>query len=118
MLKLQEKGAEKGGTMIKWNDLVHDLWEKHLPHLREEQHGDGMLIYDANTKRFGYEEYPVYLPLLPNEDEAIPEDQFMNALQEEATAVVVKSERAVENGEERSDQNLVSDSSEDSISKF
>jgi hypothetical protein len=33
------------GTTSPWSDVVGDLWEKHLPHFREEFHVEGLFVY-------------------------------------------------------------------------
>ena len=39
-----------------WNEVVEDLWENQLPHLREEVYNDGAFVYDPQTGRYGFQE--------------------------------------------------------------
>ncbi len=33
-----------------------DLWDTHLPHLREELYGEGLFVYNPNTGCYGFQE--------------------------------------------------------------
>ena len=37
-----------------------DLWNAHLPHLREETYGDGEFVFDPSTNRYGFEDQSDY----------------------------------------------------------
>jgi hypothetical protein len=40
-----------------WSDCVDDLWEKHLPHLREEIiAGEGLFVFNLATGYYGFQE--------------------------------------------------------------
>ena len=49
--------AEVGDVAKKqWNEVVEDLWENQLPHLREEVYNEGVFVYDPLTGRYGFQE--------------------------------------------------------------
>ena len=59
VLKVDQElaGAAEGqGGVDIWLEFVTDLWQKHLPHLREELYGEGMFVYNANTGCYGFQE--------------------------------------------------------------
>ncbi len=59
MLKVDEEleGAKEGrGTVDIWLEFIGDLWQTHLPHLREELYGEGLFVYNANTGCYGFQE--------------------------------------------------------------
>ena len=43
----------------KWNEVVDDLWDGKLPHLREEIH-NGAFVYNPQTGRYGFQEGSEY----------------------------------------------------------
>ena len=52
-----EEGTEGQRSVDLWLEFVGDLWEKHLPHLREELYGvGGIFVYNANTGCYGFQE--------------------------------------------------------------
>lgn len=51
-LEEEDRGQK---TVETWSEVVVDLWEKHLPHLREELHGEGV-PYNPKTGSCGFPE--------------------------------------------------------------
>jgi hypothetical protein len=51
-----EEGDKGQETVAIWLEFVSDLWERHLPHLREELYGEGLLVYNPNTGCYGFQE--------------------------------------------------------------
>ena len=59
LLKVEQElegSAEGRGIVDLWLEFIADLWQKHLPHLREELYGDGLFVYNANTGCYGFQE--------------------------------------------------------------
>lgn len=50
------ESAKGEGTVDIWLEFVGDLWDKHLPHLREELYGEGLFVYNPNTGCYGFQE--------------------------------------------------------------
>ena len=48
--------AKGEGTVDIWLEFVNDLWDKYLPHLREELYGEGLFVYNPNTGCYGFQE--------------------------------------------------------------
>ena len=48
-------GADSQAQGIHWSEFVADLWNVHLPHLREETYGEGEFVFDPSTNRYGFE---------------------------------------------------------------
>ena len=64
--------ADRGDTeKEQWKEVVDDLWDNKLPHLREEIY-DGAFVYDPQTGRYGFQEGSEY----DSEDELM--DDLMN----------------------------------------
>lgn len=57
----------------RWPEFVDDLWQRRLPHLRQEVYGDGMFMFDPTTGRYGFQEGSDYGS----------EDEFMTDLMNE-----------------------------------
>ena len=57
----------------RWPEFVDDLWQKRLPHLRQEVYGDGEFMFDPTTGRYGFQEGSDYGT----------EDEFMTDLMNE-----------------------------------
>ena len=57
-LTVQQQAEAEAGNVEKeqWNEVVEDLWENQLPHLREEVYNDGAFVYDPQTGRYGFQE--------------------------------------------------------------
>lgn len=52
--KLEEEEKSRGQKPVEiWSEFVTDLWEKHLPNLREELNGE-CFVYNPNTKPGSY----------------------------------------------------------------
>ena len=69
--------ADRGDTeKEKWNEVVDDLWDNKLPHLREEIY-DGAFVYDPQTGRYGFQESSEY----DSEDELM--DDLVNEVEGE-----------------------------------
>ena len=84
ILKLQEDHDKKAEEQTVWDDFIVDLWDKHLPHLREEQQFvKGLFTFDAQNKLYGYQELSYGIPM-PNEEDQVHGIKFMDALQQEA----------------------------------
>ena len=64
------ESASKEGTVDIWLEFISDLWQKHLPHLREELFGEGLFVYNPNTGCYGFQE----------EEEEEGEEMSSNAL--------------------------------------
>ncbi len=69
-----EMGGQSGGDI--WYEFVSDLWEKYLPHLREELFGEGLFVFDPSTECYGFQEN--------EEDEEEGSGGFMAALMRDA----------------------------------
>lgn len=54
--KILDQGEQGQKPVMMWSDYVSDLWEKHLPHLRETIVGGGAFVYDPATGRYGFQE--------------------------------------------------------------
>ena len=67
-------GGQSGGDI--WYEFVSDLWEKYLPHLREELFGEGLFVFDPSTECYGFQEN--------EEDEEEGSGGFMAALLRDA----------------------------------
>lgn len=65
-------GAEHA-HQSRWPEFVDDLWQRHLPHLRQEAYGDGEFMFDPTTGRYGFQEGSDYGT----------EDEFMTDLMNE-----------------------------------
>ena len=64
--------ADKGDTEKEpWREVVDDLWDNKLPHLRDEIY-NGSFVYDPQTGRYGFQEGSEY----DSEDELM--DDLMN----------------------------------------
>lgn len=51
---VEKKAAEKDKQQ--WNEVVEDIWRKHLPHFRAAVNvGYGDFIFDAATGRYGFQ---------------------------------------------------------------
>lgn len=72
-----EEGSQGQRTVDIWLEFVSDLWEKHLPHLREELYGEGLFVYNPNTGCYGFQEEE-------EEDEASYEEVMAALLREAA----------------------------------
>ena len=59
---IQQQVEVEGGDdeREQWREFVADLWEKRLPHLREEVYNDGAFVYDPHTGRYGFQEGSEY----------------------------------------------------------
>ena len=57
----------------RWPEVVDDLWQKRLPHLRQEDYGDGTFLFDPTTGRYGFQDGSGYGT----------EDEFMTDLMNE-----------------------------------
>ena len=56
-----EAEAKEGDTAKKhWKEVVENLWDHQLPHLREEFYSDGAFVYDPQTGRYGFQEGSEY----------------------------------------------------------
>ena len=57
-LTVQPRAQAEVGDVAKeqWNEVVEDLWENQLPHLREEVYNEGVFVYDPLTGRYGFQE--------------------------------------------------------------
>ena len=57
-LTVQPQAQAEAGDVAKeqWNEVVEDLWENQLPHLREEVYNEGVFVYDPLTGRYGFQE--------------------------------------------------------------
>ena len=53
--ELEGSNEGEGGLNI-WSEFISDLWEKHLPHLREELYGEGLFVFNPDTGRYGFQE--------------------------------------------------------------
>ena len=73
-LEAEDKG--QGGAGI-WLEFVSDLWDQHLPHLREELYGEGLFVYNPNTGCYGFQEEE-------EEEDVSSGDELMTALLREA----------------------------------
>ena len=51
-----EGSSEGEGDLNIWSEFISDLWEKHLPHLREELYGEGLFVFNPNTGCYGFQE--------------------------------------------------------------
>ncbi len=53
-------GADAQAQGNHWSEFVADLWNAHLPHLREETYGEGEFVFDPSTNRYGFEDQSDY----------------------------------------------------------
>ncbi len=53
-------GADAQAQGNHWSEFVADLWNAHLPHLREETFGDEEFVFDPFTNRYGFEDQSYY----------------------------------------------------------
>ena len=74
----------------RWPEFVDDLWQKRLPHLRQEVYEDGMFMFDPTTGRYGFQEGSDFGT----------EDEFMTDLMNEPEYPGGEGEEAGEFGEE------------------
>ena len=72
----------------RWPEIVDDLWQKRLPHLRQEDYGDGTFLFDPTTGRYGFQDGSDYGT----------EDEFMTDLMNEPEFLGGEGER--EEGDE------------------
>ena len=85
VLMIQQQVEVEGGDdeREQWREFVADLWEKRLPHLREEVYNDGAFVYDPHTGRYGFQDGSEYdsegelMDDLMNEKEGHTEDSFL-----------------------------------------
>lgn len=60
LLKVQQEVATEESNQNQsvpvWSEFVYDLWNNHLPHLREELYGDGQLAFNPSTGYYGFQE--------------------------------------------------------------
>ena len=55
-LRIQQKLNEpsiRSKVNVVWQEFVVDLWQRHLPHLREELYGEGVYVFIG---RYGFQE--------------------------------------------------------------
>ena len=59
MLKVQqelEDAADGQRDVDIWSEFISNLWEKHLPHLREVLYGEGLFVFDPKTGYYGFQQ--------------------------------------------------------------
>ena len=64
-IQLELEGQDLGAEHVphghgRWPEIVDDLWQERLPHLRQEVYGDGMFMFDPTTGRYGFQEDTSY----------------------------------------------------------
>ena len=106
MSQVQHQLGAEGGVASPtplWQELVADLWDKRLPHLREDAdlYGNEAFVFDPYTGRYGFEdgsdvesEGELIDDLIQEEEKSpatLPEESFAVIPEEEVVpAVVVK----------------------------
>ena len=86
-----EAEADTGDTeKEQWSEIVDDLWQKKLPHLRDEIIGP--FVYDPQTGRYGFQEGSEY----DSEGELM--DDFMNEVEGEDHGPKGNGEKKVGHG--------------------
>lgn len=92
MSQVQQHLAEEGvvrsvASPSLWQELVADLWDQRLPHLREDAdlYGNQAFLFDPHTGRYGFEDGSD----LESEGELI--DDFMQEEQESPATVPEES---------------------------
>ena len=94
-LQGKEDGEDANGV---WLEFESELWTTHLPHLREEIHGDGMFVFDPRSQRYGFQE---------DEEEGEDSGGFTAALLQEAMEDQEGSFKIQEPADEEQTENQV-----------
>ena len=55
-----ESAGDGGEAGTQWSEVVHDLWQQRLPHLRDVVEGDGAFMFDPTTGHYGFQEDAEY----------------------------------------------------------
>ena len=93
LLQIQQE-LERGKGRINdgdiWVEFVSNLWDKYLPHVREEFYDDGRLVFDPITELYGFQV------------EKIGDERYRKEFEEEEDdSIAIQDPVEEDNGEDR-----------------